>query len=172
MSALKLAASLKLPDWCIAAGFVRNLVWDRLHAYSVSTPLNDIDLIYFDPMQASRARDKELEDQLSAISSLPWSVKNQARMHVRNGDACYQSTSHAMKHWVEVETAVGAYTSRSGELKLKAPFGVRSLLAGSITLNATRQKPTDFRQRLEDKRWLELWPLLKVQQGSTVSANP
>ena len=29
MAALEAARHLALPDWCLAAGFVRNLVWDR-----------------------------------------------------------------------------------------------------------------------------------------------
>jgi hypothetical protein len=30
MAALEAARGLALPGWCLAAGFVRNLVWDRL----------------------------------------------------------------------------------------------------------------------------------------------
>ena len=44
MAALTIAAAQELPDWCLAAGFVRNLVWDKLHDFSSSTPLNDIDV--------------------------------------------------------------------------------------------------------------------------------
>lgn len=45
MEALSIAARLELPDWCLAAGFLRNLVWDKLHGFSSATALNDIDLI-------------------------------------------------------------------------------------------------------------------------------
>ena len=31
MEQLRAVRSLDLPDWCIAAGFVRNRVWDHLH---------------------------------------------------------------------------------------------------------------------------------------------
>ena len=31
MEQLRAARTLALPDWCIAAGFVRNRVWDALH---------------------------------------------------------------------------------------------------------------------------------------------
>jgi hypothetical protein len=31
MGALQTASTLQLNDWCIAAGFVRNMVWDKLH---------------------------------------------------------------------------------------------------------------------------------------------
>lgn len=43
MRALQLAREQDLPDWCIAAGFVRNLGWDKLHGSETPTPLEDID---------------------------------------------------------------------------------------------------------------------------------
>ena len=38
MEALELASTLGLNDWCLAAGFVRNLIWDKLHNKEVLTP--------------------------------------------------------------------------------------------------------------------------------------
>ena len=92
MQALETAASLQLDDWCLAAGFVRNLVWDRLHGRHQTTPLNDVDLIYYEPESASKERDSAIEEALRRDSHLPWSVKNQARMHLRNGDQPYTSS--------------------------------------------------------------------------------
>lgn len=37
MAALRQAREAALPDWWLAAGFVRNLVWDRLHGYTTAT---------------------------------------------------------------------------------------------------------------------------------------
>ena len=45
MKQLRAARSLGLPDWCIAAGFVRNRVWDHLHGIAPPTPLADIDVL-------------------------------------------------------------------------------------------------------------------------------
>lgn len=56
MEALSIASTLELSEWCLAAGFVRNLVWDRLHGFGCATDLNDIDLINFDPHNASEKR--------------------------------------------------------------------------------------------------------------------
>jgi hypothetical protein len=47
MQILAYAKELGLPDCWVAAGFVRNMVWDYLHGFP-STPLNDIDVIFFD----------------------------------------------------------------------------------------------------------------------------
>ncbi|MEM7563527.1 MAG: nucleotidyltransferase family protein [Pseudomonadota bacterium] len=162
MAALRAAASLGLNDWCIAAGFVRNLVWDQLHGISAYTPLNDIDLIYFDPADTNETRDKALESELEQLISMPWSVKNQARMHIRNRDAPYCSTTDAMSFWVEVETAVGARLSSRGEVEIVSAFGVQSLFTKSITINSKRRKESDFLARIESKRWLDHWPELEI----------
>jgi hypothetical protein len=162
MEALRIADSLHLNDWCIAAGFVRNLIWDELHRYSSPTPLNDLDLIYFNSSRASQKIDESIEKDLKARSAFPWSVKNQARMHSRNDDEPYTSTSHAMRHWVELEIAIGARLSSRGQVELVAPFGIEALFGNTITINPGRIKPIDFKHRIESKRWLELWPNLKV----------
>ncbi|MDV6318367.1 nucleotidyltransferase family protein [Chromohalobacter sp. HP20-39] len=162
MEALAIASEEKLPEWCIAAGFVRNLVWDNIHGLSSATDLNDVDLIYFDPRDCSESRDREIEDDLKSISKLPWSVKNQARMHERNSDSPYISTEDAMSFWVEVETAVGARLDERGEVAIVAPFGVERLFGFTITLNSKRPKRTDFEARISSKRWLEMWPKLVV----------
>jgi len=162
MEALTIAAAQELPGWCLAAGFVRNLVWDKLHDFSLSTPLNDIDLIYFDQQDMSDSRDREIEGELRAASKLPWSVKNQARMHERNRDRPYTSTEDAISFWVEVETAVGASLADDGEVIIVAPFGVKPLFELSITLNPKRPKRTDFEARIYNKQWLQTWPRLVV----------
>ncbi|MRJ44141.1 nucleotidyltransferase family protein [Idiomarina loihiensis] len=165
MEALYLAAELRLPDWCLAAGFVRNLAWDKMHNFSSTTPLNDIDLIYFDPKDIAKTRDRGIEEKLNGISYLPWSVKNQARMHERNLDKPYTSASNAMSYWIEVETAVGARLDDNGEVTIVAPFGVEPLFNYSITLNNKRPKPIDFRKRIAEKRWLEIWQKLTVRSA-------
>lgn len=160
--ALQLAAGLALPDWCIAAGFVRNLVWDRLHGYHQTTPLNDLDLVYYDPRNTEKDRDQHYERELVRQSALPWSVKNQARMHRRNNDAPYQDCADAISYWVEVETAIGAFVTSANDIKLVAPFGLDSLFAGTISYNKKRKNLPLFYQRVSAKRWLSRWPALSI----------
>jgi hypothetical protein len=59
MQALNIAARCNLSDWWLAAGFVRNLVWDQLHGYSKPIPLNDLDLVYFCIADCSEQRDRQ-----------------------------------------------------------------------------------------------------------------
>lgn len=165
MFALRIAATLDLHDWCIAAGFVRNLVWDRLHGHEEPTPLADVDLIYFDSTCADHGRDEELTAYLREKSpSYRWSVKNQARMHLRNGDAPYRSTADAMTYWPEVETAVGVRLDAQDRLEIVAPFGMASLFDLRITPNARRDS-ADFMQRVESKRWVTIWPGLRIRES-------
>jgi uncharacterized protein len=164
MRALRIARDLNLPDWYLAAGFVRNMVWDRLHGYETPTPLDDIDLIYFDPQRAHREYDRRIEEQLGlSDSSLPWSVRNQARMHERNGDAPYRSALDAMSYWVEQETAVGVRLEDNGRIEVVSAFGLDGLFARRITPNRRkRNSATEFSVRLARKNWLWRWPDLRV----------
>lgn len=162
MNALDHALSLNLNDWCLSAGFVRNLVWDKLYGSGADTPMNDIDLIYFDSKNCNKANEKSYELQLKKISCHPWSVKNQARMHVRNNDQPYSSTKDAMSYWPEIETAVGVRLTKNRNFEILAPFGVKSLFQGTITINSKRLKAQDFMARVEGKKWLQRWPKLSV----------
>ncbi|MBT5186544.1 MAG: nucleotidyltransferase family protein [Kordiimonadaceae bacterium] len=168
MEVLNVASKLSLTDWCVAAGFVRNIVWDKIHGFVKPTPLNDIDLIYFDQSNMDPDQDKKYETILKTWSDHPWSVKNQARMHIRNDDMPYASTSDAMSYWVEVETAIGASLSKDGEILLNAPFGLDALFSNTITLNQKRIKRDAFKQRLESKMWLQQWPKLKVDYSGKI----
>ncbi|MBP7582209.1 MAG: nucleotidyltransferase family protein, partial [Vogesella sp.] len=42
--------ALPVQAW-LAAGFIRNLVWDHQHGYLQPTPLQDLDVIYLDTEQ-------------------------------------------------------------------------------------------------------------------------
>ena len=172
MRALAIARTLDLPDWCLAAGFVRNLVWDRLHRFETPTVMNDIDLIYFDAAHTDPQHEREIEERLRhQAPDLPWSVRNQARMHERNGDAPYRSTLDAMRYWVEVETAVGVRLLAGESMEMLAPFGLDSLLAQNITPNPQRYKPADFAARLSKKNWLCIWPELQVNIGGCAGTS-
>ena len=159
MDILRIAASLKLPDCYVAAGFVRNMVWDYIHGYDF-TPLNDVDVIYFD--KVGQCSTDSIQRQLSLLRpSVNWEIKNQAFMHIRNGDKPYTNSADAMTYWPEKETAVGIRLSEDGEIELSAPFGTRSLFKGHITFNPKRPFSI-FQQRLWSKKWTAKWPRLRV----------
>ncbi len=161
LQALSCLARLNLPDAWIAAGFVRNCVWDALHGYA-PTPLNDIDVIYYDASDSNGILGQEAQAYLCAqASSWRWQVKNQALMHFRNQDRPYLNCEDAMTYWPEQETAVAVRLTAEEKLEILAPFGLSSLLAGQITYNP-RRSLVFFRNRIESKGWLSQWPRLQV----------
>jgi len=167
MAALTAIAGLGLPDAWIGAGFLRGAVWDRLHGYQARTPLGDIDVVYFDPEAPDPATEAALERRLGArLPGLPWSVKNQARMHLRNGDAPYGSSAEALAHWLETPTAVGVRLNEAGGLELLAPLGTEDLLDLTVRPTPHARKHghrlAAYRARMEAKNWLAKWPKLRV----------
>ena len=167
LQALSAAESLKLNDWMLAAGFVRNLVWDKLHG--IQTRLNDIDLIYFDTTELSAEKDKSIEAELRCIAPMyPWSVKNQARMHTRNQHQAYTSSVDAMSFWPEKQTAVAVSCLRTAKVDgikstqflLHSPFDLSCLF--DLSLQRNLKAPRDlFEQRVKNKRWLQSYPKLR-----------
>ena len=161
---LSVAAKLNLPKWCLAAGFVRNLVWDKLHGYTNATPLNDIDLIYLDTDNTNPDKDAALECQLKNCLNIPWSVKNQARMHNRNGHRPYKSIEDAMSFWPELETMFGVCLDDENSLKLISPIKLDYLWQRKITYNP-KSCLKDFKGRVRSKEWLKIWPNLSFATG-------
>lgn len=161
---LDVVRQLDLPDCWIGAGFVRNTVWDHLHQRSASPPTGDIDVIWYDPTRIDPLEDKKHEAMLRvAEPSIAWSVKNQARMHIRNGDRPYASSVDAMRHWPETATAVAVRRQGSDDCEIEAPFGLDDLL--NLVLRPTPhfsdEKRPIYEERLQAKDWSVAWPLLR-----------
>jgi len=152
-----------LGSFFIAAGFLRNMYWDRVHALS-PTPLADVDVVYFHQKKPGKIQDKILENALSKL--LPntcWSVKNQAHMHTKSGHVPYTSLEDALSNWVETATAIGVRMIDDHRLEFIAPWGYQDL--EDLVLRPTpffEQQLTVFRERIQSKKWLEKWPKLRV----------
>jgi len=162
---LHLVRALGLPDCWVGAGFVRNCVWDHLHGYPASPVTGDVDVVWHDPDRATPALDAELEARLRAADgALAWSVKNQARMHRRNGDAPYRSCLEAMRHWPETATAVGVRLDADNQIQVAAPFGLDDLFGLRLrpTPSFTTEKHPIFLTRIRSKNWLASWPRLEI----------
>jgi len=161
---LGVVRDLDLPDCWIGAGFVRNAVWDRLHKRSPSRPTGDVDVIWHDSTRADPAEDRHNEAILrDAEPSITWSVKNQARMHVRNGDDPYTSAVDAMRYWPETATAVAARRRGTDDCEIAGPFGFDDLfgLALRPTPRFSGEKRIIYEDRLRVKAWASCWPLLR-----------
>lgn len=162
--ALPALAALGLPEAWIGAGAVRNPVFDQRHGLAPQPPA-DIDVAWFDPTDATAERDAAIEAALRRRApGLPWSVRNQARMHARNGHAPYTGAVQAIGHWVETATAVGARLDPEGRVELAAPHGVDDLLGLVLRpVPAYRDRLDVFHARIEAKCWLRRWPRLTIR---------
>lgn len=170
--AMGIVEALGLPEGSIGAGFVRNLVWDRLHGRCSDCRDEDIDVLFYDPAKADAAYDAEIEADLrERAPGLTWSVKNQARMHLRNGDAPYASVEDAMRFWPETATAV-ACMRRNDECLTIAPFGIHDLAHLILRPTSTAaHKISAFDARIRAKGWRTRWPQVRVvrQAGAVAS---
>lgn len=163
MKALECVRKLQLPQCYLAAGFVRNLIWDHLHQKSEPTILNDADVIYFNPNESDPNSFKEHEFTLTKfMPQLNWQVRNQAMMHHRNGDIPYESALDAMSYWPEKETAVAIRSVEPGVFECISAFGFESLFNFQITHNPKRKRAI-FDERVKSKGWLKQWPNLTVE---------
>jgi hypothetical protein len=163
MKQLRAARTLGLPDWCIAAGFVRNRGWDHLHGISPSRPPPDIDVLYYDASDVSKDREAAYETRLDQmISGVAWEVRNQARMHIRKNLPPHRDTADAMTFWLETVTAVGVRLEDDDRLTVIAPLGIDDL----VTLRCRptsfgRTRLDEYEERISRKRWRELWPMVR-----------
>lgn len=163
MAALEAARALALPDAWIGAGFVRDAVWDHLHGLPPQAPAGDVDLLWSDPSRVDPLEDRALESRLHAIApAWGWSVKNQARMHIRNGDRPYRDVADAMTFWPETATMVAVRLNEARQVEIKAPLGLADLFALRLTPGPhfrTDRRPI-FNARVAEKTWLTRYPRL------------
>lgn len=166
MDVLRAARELDLPDWWIGSGFVRTAAWDAMYDKADKMVLPDVDVIYLDSYDLSKETEKSYELKLSTlIPGVPWSVKNQARMHLRNNDAPYGSCAEAICCWPERASVVAVKLDRENGLRLLAPLGIADLLAGIIRPTPRFLSKMDiFRERQAKKNWRSIWPQLRYAE--------
>jgi hypothetical protein len=159
---LEIARSLELNDCWIGAGFFRNKVWDFKHN-KARTPLNDIDIIYFDKSKTTAEDDFEIENKLKlAHPGINWSVRNQSRMHLRNNHKAYKNCEDAISYWPETATAIAVRLGENNQVEYIAPYGLSDLF--NLIVKPTPKTDIDiFNNRVENKRWKTIWEMLTIQ---------
>nr|WP_245402466.1 nucleotidyltransferase family protein [Psychrobacillus psychrodurans] len=170
MDILKVAQQLELPDWWICAGFVRSKIWDTLHGYNEKTPLADIDVIYFNPHNKEESEEKKWEDQLQKLRpNIPWSVKNQARMHRINNLPPYKSSEDGISNFPETVTAIGVKLNDQNEIVVVAPHGIVDILQMTVKpvpRFATNKELLEiYEQRIHRKNWHSIWPNISISNS-------
>lgn len=164
MESLKGVEKLKLTDAWICAGLIRTKVWDTLT--NTATLIDDIDVIYFDASDTSWDAEKKIEKELeSLLPNRPWSVKNQARMHLKNGFDPFTSSYDGVAHFPETATAVAARLYE-GKLEVMAPYGLKDLFEMNVKPTPYYQKDSDYysiyADRVKSKKWEETWKDIRL----------
>ena len=168
MAALLTVRELRLTSWCIGAGAIRSMVWDKRHAYQNPTPLSDVDVVYFDA-SADAKRDKQLEMILkSTMPGVSWEVTNQANIHhwflsqLSQEVPPITSLTEGVATWPEYATCVGVALEDDDRITVIAPFGLLDLFEMRLRHNPTRASKDVFLQRIAKKKLLERWPLVSL----------
>ncbi|MFC2001943.1 nucleotidyltransferase family protein [Chloroflexota bacterium] len=147
----------------LGGGIIRNLVWDYLHGYKNSTPIEDVDVVYFDSLSNTKEHDKALEKNLEElVPNYKWSVKNQARMHIFNEENEYQSLEDAISKWPETATAIAVRLHDDGQIEIVAPYGFTDLFRLLVIPTPHFYKKLHkYKERLANKNWVKNWPKLR-----------
>ncbi|WP_100372341.1 nucleotidyltransferase family protein [Bacillus sp. FJAT-45037] len=169
MEILKTVRSLNLTDWWICAGFVRSKIWDVLHGFNERTRIPDIDVIYYDTTQLNELEEKRIEETLTLIlPNIPWSVKNEARMHLRNNVEPYSSSVDAISKFPETATALGVKLDEIDKVILTAPYGVSDVVNLEVKPTpyflANENLARIYNERILKKNWEATWDKVSVYQ--------
>lgn len=173
MDLLKCAKSLNLPDWWICAGFVRSKIWDVLHGFDERTPMPDIDVIYYDLGNIEEIVEKKYEEVLRRLlPTVPWSVKNQARMHIANNSSPYSSSVDSIAKFPETTTALGVKLDERNNVILTAPHGIQDVV--NLIVKPTpyflesKDRMLMYEKRVREKNWQATWSKIEVMNLGSI----
>ncbi|EFA25410.1 MULTISPECIES: nucleotidyltransferase family protein [Streptococcus] len=162
MKILIIIRNLGLKDSWLAAGSIRNFIWNLLSDKSPFDRETDVDVIFFDP-DISYEETVSLEKKLREdFPQYQWELKNQVYMHQHSPHTVpYTSSRDAMSKYPERCTAVGLRLNEDSTLELFAPYGLEDILNFQVhptphfLENEDRMKL--YQTRLSKKNWQEKW---------------
>ncbi len=170
MKLLEITRDLKLNDGWVAAGTIRNFLWNQLFERADQGPETDIDVVYFD-RTTSYEEALEIEAKLNQdYPDFDWEVRNQAFMHRHNfADAApYLSTADAISKYPERCTAVALRLAPDDRLEWLAPYGLTDIFTGIVRPTppflANQATLEVYQRRQQKKHWQDKWPQLKIQK--------
>ena len=165
---LEIIRSLELKDSWLAAGSIRNFIWNILSGKSGFDAKTDVDVIFFDPT-VSYEKTLQLEMELrKAFPAYSWELKNQVHMHIHSPNTQpYTSSKDAMSKYPECCTAIGLRLLEDDKLELFAPYGLADIRAFQVRPTphflADAERKKLYMERLSKKNWQEKWPQLSFE---------
>lgn len=159
---LDIISSLPLQDVWLAAGAVRNLIWNHLSGKPGFDYDTDIDLIFFDPDMSYEDSLKMEEKVNHRYPDYQWQVKNQCHMHKHNPmTAPYQSACDAVSKYPETCTAIAIRLCQN-DLEIYAPYGFDAILSFECHPTpyflANQERMLVYKKRFMQKNWSAKWP--------------
>ncbi len=169
MELLKATRELDLPDSYIAAGAIRNTVWNHLHGFPPQTNLQDVDVAYFDSSDINGEKAESYQEALrSRVPAERWEVVNQAGAHLMDCVKEFarlpaKTSSEAIAYWSETATCVGVRLERDNSLTVAAPHGLDDLMNLIVRpVPKPYQSLRLYEQRVREKKWQTIWPRLTI----------
>lgn len=156
------------PGAFLAAGAVRNAVWDILTGKFSTGPRGDVDVVYWADDEPEDAAVKHQSRLHTARPDVDWEVTNQATVHLwhwRTGQRLvtpHASVEAGIASWPETATAVGVRLAPDDAIDVLAPLGLADLFALRLRHNAAQTDVDVFWERVTAKRWMQRWPELQV----------
>ena len=165
---LEIIRNLQLQDSWLAAGCVRNFIWNMLSERPGFDSDTDVDVIFFDPT-ISYEQTLQLEMELrEAFPDYRWELKNQVYMHIHSPNTQpYSCSKDAMTQYPERCTAIGLRLMANDKLELFAPYGLEDIRAFQVRPTphflADEERKKLYTQRLSKKNWQDKWPQLSFE---------
>jgi len=156
---------IKSEELLLTGGSLRNIVWNNLHLYSESYELEDCDIIFYNPVDISRNYEEQIRKRLEYFNpDINWSVKNQARMHIRNKHKPYSGILDALIAFPETCSAVAI----DKDWNIISPYGLYDLynLTVAPTKYCMENEIEVYHRRLIKKNWHEKWADLIILENT------
>ena len=162
MAILIIIRDFGLKDSWLAAGSVRNFIWNLLSDKSPFDYETDVDVIFFDPdisYEETLLLEKKLREDFPQYQ---WELKNQVYMHQHSPHTTpYTSSRDAMNKYPERCTAVGLRLHEDSALELFTPYGLEDILTFQVRPTPHFLENEDrmalYQIRLSKKNWQEKW---------------
>jgi len=170
MTILTIIRNLGLKDSWLAAGSVRNFIWNLLSGKSPFDRETDVDVIFFYP-DLSYEETLSIESKLrEAFPQYQWELKNQVYMHLHSPHTVpYISSCDAMAKYPERCTAIGLRLNEDSTLELFAPYGLEDILKFQVHPTPHFLENEDrmrlYQERLSKKNWQEKWKNLTFSKN-------
>lgn len=166
MGILRIIAELDLQDSWLAAGTLRNYVWNVLSGEAGLAQASDLDVVFYDinvSYDETLALQQDLQQRYPAYQ---WEIKNQVYMHSHSPNTLpYQNARDAVSKYPERCTAIAARL-KNDELELFLPYGgddiVNFVVQPTPHFLEDKKRMQVYRERLAKKDWQEKWPNLQL----------